>query len=200
MQSSCCTAPSRRAHDLSRRDRRQRLRRLASMPRLRAAPAIRAGRDRLAEQRAQAVATERNIPHAFPSLDAMLAELGDQIDVISIATPPLPAPRRVAGSGRRRQARAVREAARRFDWPTPKRWRPRSSAPGCAAASSSSTATARRRKRCTSWSPTAISRRCARSRSRVSVPSCAPRTPPAPLVVVRLQQRSAGSPTRSCRT
>ncbi len=38
--------------------------------------------------RAQAVAEERNIPHAFPSLDAMLAAMGDDLDVISIASPP----------------------------------------------------------------------------------------------------------------
>ena len=38
--------------------------------------------------RAQAVADERRIPHAFPSLDAMLAGMGDDLDVISIASPP----------------------------------------------------------------------------------------------------------------
>ncbi len=38
--------------------------------------------------RAQAIADERKIPHAFPSLDAMLAAMGDEIDVISIASPP----------------------------------------------------------------------------------------------------------------
>jgi len=37
---------------------------------------------------AQKVATERKIPHAFASLDAMLAALGSEIDVISVATPP----------------------------------------------------------------------------------------------------------------
>jgi predicted dehydrogenase len=37
---------------------------------------------------AQNVAAERKIPHAFPSLDAMLAAMGSEIDVISIATPP----------------------------------------------------------------------------------------------------------------
>ncbi len=38
--------------------------------------------------RAQAIADERKIPHAFPSLDAMLDAMGDRIDVISIASPP----------------------------------------------------------------------------------------------------------------
>lgn len=38
--------------------------------------------------RAAQIARERNIPHAFPSLDAMLDELGERLDVISIATPP----------------------------------------------------------------------------------------------------------------
>jgi predicted dehydrogenase len=38
--------------------------------------------------RAAAVAAERAIPHAFPSLGAMLDALGDELDVISIATPP----------------------------------------------------------------------------------------------------------------
>jgi predicted dehydrogenase len=38
--------------------------------------------------RAQAVAAERNIPHAFPSLEAMLEGIGDRLDVISIASPP----------------------------------------------------------------------------------------------------------------
>ena len=37
---------------------------------------------------AQKVATERKIPHAFPSLDAMLEAIGDQLDVIAIASPP----------------------------------------------------------------------------------------------------------------
>ncbi len=37
---------------------------------------------------AQKVATERKIPHAFPSLDAMLDKMGAEIDVISIASPP----------------------------------------------------------------------------------------------------------------
>jgi len=37
---------------------------------------------------AQKVAGERKIPHAFPSLDAMLAAMGSEIDVISIASPP----------------------------------------------------------------------------------------------------------------
>jgi predicted dehydrogenase len=37
---------------------------------------------------AQKVAAERNIPHAFDSLDAMLAALGDGIDVVSVASPP----------------------------------------------------------------------------------------------------------------
>jgi predicted dehydrogenase len=37
---------------------------------------------------AQKIADERNIPNAFPSLDAMLAAMGAEIDVISIATPP----------------------------------------------------------------------------------------------------------------
>jgi predicted dehydrogenase len=37
---------------------------------------------------AQKVATERNIPHAFPSLDEMLDAMGAEIDVISIASPP----------------------------------------------------------------------------------------------------------------
>ncbi len=38
--------------------------------------------------RAQAIADERKIPHAFPSLEAMLDALGDELNVISIATPP----------------------------------------------------------------------------------------------------------------
>jgi predicted dehydrogenase len=38
--------------------------------------------------RAAAIARERGLPHAFPSLDAMLSALGDQLDVISIASPP----------------------------------------------------------------------------------------------------------------
>ncbi len=38
--------------------------------------------------RAQAIADERKIPHAFASLDAMLDAMGDEIDVISISTPP----------------------------------------------------------------------------------------------------------------
>jgi predicted dehydrogenase len=37
---------------------------------------------------ARKVADERKIPHAFDSLDAMLAAMGSEIDVISIATPP----------------------------------------------------------------------------------------------------------------
>jgi predicted dehydrogenase len=37
---------------------------------------------------AQRVAAERKIPHAFDSLDAMLAAMGDELDVISIASPP----------------------------------------------------------------------------------------------------------------
>jgi predicted dehydrogenase len=37
---------------------------------------------------AQKVATERKIPHAFASLDAMLDKMGSEIDVISIASPP----------------------------------------------------------------------------------------------------------------
>jgi predicted dehydrogenase len=37
---------------------------------------------------AQKVATERKIPHAFASLEAMLAKMGTEIDVISIASPP----------------------------------------------------------------------------------------------------------------
>jgi predicted dehydrogenase len=38
--------------------------------------------------RAQAIAAERKIPHAYESLGAMLAALGDRLDVISIASPP----------------------------------------------------------------------------------------------------------------
>ncbi len=38
--------------------------------------------------RAQAIADERKIPRAFPSLDAMLDAMGDEIDIISIASPP----------------------------------------------------------------------------------------------------------------
>jgi predicted dehydrogenase len=38
--------------------------------------------------RAAQIARERNIPHAFPSLEAMLDALGDRLDVISVATPP----------------------------------------------------------------------------------------------------------------
>lgn len=38
--------------------------------------------------RAAAIAAERNIPHAFPSLEAMLTELGDRLDVIAVAAPP----------------------------------------------------------------------------------------------------------------
>ncbi len=38
--------------------------------------------------RAQAIADERKIPHAFASLEAMLDALGDELDVISISTPP----------------------------------------------------------------------------------------------------------------
>lgn len=37
---------------------------------------------------AQKVATERKIPHAFPSLEAMLGAMGSEIDVISVASPP----------------------------------------------------------------------------------------------------------------
>jgi len=37
---------------------------------------------------AQKVATERKVPHAFDSLEAMLAAMGEEIDVISIASPP----------------------------------------------------------------------------------------------------------------
>ena len=37
---------------------------------------------------AQAIATERKIPHAFSSIEAMLAEMGNEIDVVSIASPP----------------------------------------------------------------------------------------------------------------
>jgi predicted dehydrogenase len=37
---------------------------------------------------AQKVATERKIPHAFGSLDAMLDTMGSEIDVISISSPP----------------------------------------------------------------------------------------------------------------
>jgi predicted dehydrogenase len=37
---------------------------------------------------ARKVADERKIPHAFDSLDAMLAAMGSEIDVISIASPP----------------------------------------------------------------------------------------------------------------
>ena len=37
---------------------------------------------------AQKVATERKIPHAFASLDAMLDKMGSEIDVIAIASPP----------------------------------------------------------------------------------------------------------------
>ena len=38
--------------------------------------------------RAAAIAAERNIPHAFASIEAMLAAVGDQLDVISVASPP----------------------------------------------------------------------------------------------------------------
>lgn len=38
--------------------------------------------------RAEAVAAERKIPHAFPSVEAMLAQMGDAIDLVSVATPP----------------------------------------------------------------------------------------------------------------
>jgi len=38
--------------------------------------------------RAQAIADERKIPRAFASLDAMLDAMGDELDVISIASPP----------------------------------------------------------------------------------------------------------------
>jgi predicted dehydrogenase len=37
---------------------------------------------------AQKIAGERNIPRAFPSLEAMLEAMGSEIDVISISTPP----------------------------------------------------------------------------------------------------------------
>ncbi|MGA2393086.1 MAG: Gfo/Idh/MocA family oxidoreductase [Candidatus Lustribacter sp.] len=37
---------------------------------------------------AQKIATERKIPHAFASLDAMLDAMGSEIDVVSIASPP----------------------------------------------------------------------------------------------------------------
>jgi predicted dehydrogenase len=37
---------------------------------------------------AQKIADERKIPHAFDSLEAMLAKMGSEIDVISISTPP----------------------------------------------------------------------------------------------------------------
>jgi predicted dehydrogenase len=37
---------------------------------------------------AQKVATERKIPNAFPSLEAMLDKMGSEIDVISISSPP----------------------------------------------------------------------------------------------------------------
>ena len=37
---------------------------------------------------AQSIAAERKIPNAFPSLDAMLAQMGSEIDVISISSPP----------------------------------------------------------------------------------------------------------------
>lgn len=38
--------------------------------------------------RAAAIAQERTIPHAFASIDEMLARLGDGLDVVSISTPP----------------------------------------------------------------------------------------------------------------
>jgi len=38
--------------------------------------------------RARAIADERKIPHAYPSLEAMLEAMGDELDVISIASPP----------------------------------------------------------------------------------------------------------------
>jgi predicted dehydrogenase len=38
--------------------------------------------------RAAEVAKERGIPHAFPSIDAMLEAVGDRLDLISIASPP----------------------------------------------------------------------------------------------------------------
>jgi predicted dehydrogenase len=38
--------------------------------------------------KAASVAAERNIPHAFSSLQAMLDDMGSEIDVISIASPP----------------------------------------------------------------------------------------------------------------
>ena len=37
---------------------------------------------------AQKVATERKIPHAFPTLEVMLGAMGSEIDVIAIASPP----------------------------------------------------------------------------------------------------------------
>lgn len=37
---------------------------------------------------AEALARERKIPHAFPSVEAMLAALGSELDVVSVATPP----------------------------------------------------------------------------------------------------------------
>jgi len=37
---------------------------------------------------AQKIADERKIPHAFPSLEAMLEAMGSEIDVISISSPP----------------------------------------------------------------------------------------------------------------
>ena len=37
---------------------------------------------------AAAIAQARNIPHAFDSLETMLAQLGDQLDVIAVTSPP----------------------------------------------------------------------------------------------------------------
>jgi predicted dehydrogenase len=37
---------------------------------------------------AEKVAAERKIPHAFPTLDAMLEKMGSEIDVISVSSPP----------------------------------------------------------------------------------------------------------------
>ena len=38
--------------------------------------------------RAPAIAAERRIPHAYASVEEMLEKLGDQLDVVSISTPP----------------------------------------------------------------------------------------------------------------